>query len=237
MGEVNWTPDEFARLMALPREHPDRVVAEADPAFEAWVRMAGAFETGAGAQLDEDELRRRGAALTTRLERALASERETAEPVRGAPSTLRSGRRGSLVEKLLGWLGTPSGRTALAFGVIAIASVAGWWTVARRDSQEMVRGVESGSSVPRLAEPVTDAGTVVLAWSAVPGADGYRLVFYSPEMGELARLDSLREPRATLRSGALPAGLAGGARVELEVVALTHGDPLSRSRLVPITLP
>jgi hypothetical protein len=237
MGEVNWTPDEFARLMALQPAHPDRVAAEADPAFEAWARMAGAFEASAGGPLDEDELRPRRTELAARLERAMASERDAAEPASGTTRALRSAPSGGILAGVLGWLGTPVGRTALAFGVVAIASVAGWWTLSQREPSALLRGVDSAAGVPRIAEPVASAGTLALSWNAVAGADGYRLVFYSPEMGELARIDALAEPRVTLRAAALPAGLASGARVEVEVVALTHGDPLSRSQVVPVTLP
>ena len=36
MTDTRFTPEEFARLLALPADHPERRRAEADPRFDAW---------------------------------------------------------------------------------------------------------------------------------------------------------------------------------------------------------
>ena len=91
--------------------------------------------------------------------------------------------------------------------------------------------------MPVLAAPALAEGRLGLAWSTVPGADAYRVVFYGAELAQLAQIDSLAWPRCELKAGALPTGLVSGGRVEVEIVALFHGDPLSRSKLRLVTLP
>ena len=93
------------------------------------------------------------------------------------------------------------------------------------------------TAVPVLGAPSLAEGRLGLAWSTVPGADAYRVVFYDAELAPVAQIDSLAGPRCDLEARALPKGLVSGSRVEVEVVALSHGDPLSRSKLRLVTLP
>lgn len=235
MGDVKWTPDEFARILSLPPEHPERRAAQADPAFDGWVRMQVAFETAANAPLSEAELAGPRAELSGRLERALGAPLAGAGTRVGeAPARLHRGE--SLFDRLAGWIGAPAGRAVLAFGVVAIVAASGWWITSRRPESQMVRGTgQPGELV--LAAPALSNGKLALSWNTVPEADGYRVVFYNAELAQVAQVDSLREPRREFEAGALPAGLIGGSRVQVEIVALVHGDPISRSRLRMVTLP
>jgi len=235
MGEVKWTPGEFARIAALPPGHPDRVQAEAEPAFEAWNRMREAFESSAGAPLTEAEMVAPRAELSARLQRELGIAPVSAGARARAAAPPRPERAGAL-DGLLGWLAAPAGRAALALGVVAIVAAGGWWLSSRPVAPPALRGADT-SGVPVLAEPEVSGGRLVLSWTAAPGADAYRVVFYDAELAETARIDSVTSPRCELVAGALPRGLASGGRVTVEIVALAHGDPLSRSRPLQVTLP
>lgn len=197
--------------------------------------MQAAFESSANAPLSEAEMAGPRAELAARLERALgAAPAGAGNDVGAAPA--RSQRGDGLFDRLAGWLGAPAGRAALAFGMVAIVAASGWWISSRRPESQRVRGAgPSGALV--LAAPVLTNGRLALAWNTVPEADGYRVVFYSADLAQVAQVDSLREPRCEFEAGALPAGLTGGSRVQVEIVALAHGDPVSRSRLRMVTLP
>ena len=237
MGDVNWSPEDFARILSLPPAHPDRLAAESDLAFEAWVRMHEAFESRTGGPLNEAQMAGPRAELTARLQGTLGlPPSKSRSQAREAAAPATPARSGGVLDGLLGWLGAPAGRAALAFGVLVIVAASGWWITSRPPETPAIRGGDT-TGVPVLAEPASANGRLDLSWSTVPGADGYRVVFYDAELAQVAQIDSLRQARCELRAGVLPSGLASRARVEVEVVALSHGDPLSRSRLRSITLP
>ncbi len=230
MGDVKWTADDFARILSLPPEHPERRAAEKDPAFDAWERMQAVFESSQDAPLSEAEIAGPRAELSARLQRTLG----IAMP--GASAPARSVRSHGESGGWLGWFGAPAGRAALAFAVVAIVAASGWWISSRSPQEPAIRCGGSADALV-LGEPDSAAGKLGLSWSAVPGAESYRVVFYDAELAEVARMDSVREPRLELLPGSLPAGLTAGARVEVEIVAIVHGDPVSRSRLRQVTLP
>jgi hypothetical protein len=232
MGDVRWTPEEFARLLSLPEGHPDRIAAEADPAFDAWRRMSEAFVRNDAGPLDEADLAGPRAELSARLERELGIA-----PA-GAPARRRSviPARGSWLDAFFGPRGGPAPRAALALAVLSVVALAGWWVMARPPGAPALRGAPPPEGVV-LAPPVRTGPSLELHWAVVTGADAYRVVFYDATLAEVARVDSLVAPMLVLSSSALPAGLVAGARVEVEVVALSRGDPVGRSRLSPVTLP
>ena len=237
MGDVNWTPEDFARILALPPEHPERRAAEADPAFDAWIPMLAAFESSTSGPLSEAEMAGPRAKLSARLERKLGfAPAKAGARASGTVSQARPVRGGGVLDDLLGWFGAPAGRAALAFGVVAIVAASGWWLTMQRSEPPAMRGGDT-TAVPVLASPVLAKGRLGLAWNTVPGADSYRVVFYDAELAQVAQIDSLAGPRCELKAGALPQGLVSGGRVEVEIVALFHGDPLSRSKLRLVTLP
>lgn len=225
MSGADWTPDEFARLMALSPDHPERVAAEADPAFVAWARMAGVFESGDGAPLDEAALAPRRAELARRLERELRPVADVAP------------RRAGWFERFVAGWATPPGRAAFAFAALVCVASAGWWLMANRDAGEPMRGAPTEVREVRWLEPARADGKLRLRWDAVPGAERYELVFHSAELVELARVDAGASTDREFAAGSLPAGLAAGARIEVEVVAIARGDELARSRLVELQLP
>ena len=81
------------------------------------------------------------------------------------------------------------------------------------------------------------AGALELAWPAVPGADGYRVLLLGADLGEVGRIDLGDATTWTVRRDSLPAGLAPGAAISVEVQALEHGVELSSTPARAIRLP
>jgi hypothetical protein len=223
--------------MALPQDHPERLAASREPAFDAWVRMHTTFADSQNAPLPPSEMAGPRAELSSRLERDLGLRRLGVAPadragVRG--NHQRTGWGGLFVA----WFSTPAGRVTLGFAAFAIVMGATLWMTHRPSGEEsMIRGDDRSAGAPVLTAPVAHHGALELKWSAAPGADAYRLVLYAADLSELAKLEPTSATSVTLRAGALPAGLPSGSRVVAEVVALRGGDPISRSKLRPITLP
>jgi len=80
-------------------------------------------------------------------------------------------------------------------------------------------------------------GSLALHWSAAPEAERYAVVFVSPDLTEIARVEDLAEPSLDLSGASLPPGLDPGSDVLYRVVAMRGGDEIARSRTVAITLP
>lgn len=225
MSGADWTPDEFARLMALPPDHHERLAAERDPAFSAWARMAGVFESNEAAPLDEAALAPRRAELARRWRAGLR------------PAALSTPVRSGWFERLVAAWAAPPRRAALVFvALVGVASV-GWWAVANRDGGEPVRGAPTEAREVHWREPLHTAGALSLRWDALPGAERYELVFHSAELNEVARVDVGAATSREWAASALPAGLASGVRVEVEVVAFAKGDEIARSSLREVELP
>lgn len=125
-------------------------------------------------------------------------------------------------------------RFALAAAAVAIVAAAGWWSVGRLQERPAVRGSGTAQSIELRSQPT--AGGIELSWTPVAGATMYRLVFFGPDLSEQARVDSLVTTRFTLRSDRLPAGLARGRTVRVEVAAVLPYDTFA-SKSVSIALP
>jgi hypothetical protein len=219
MSDPRFTPEEFARLLSLPPDHPDRRRAESDPGFEAWQRMLREFESPDAEALPKDEAAWADAELEARLADAIAPAQNARRerPVRRA------------------WWQLPATRPALAFASLAVVTFAAWWGMGRGPESPVARGVESAPLEWREARE--SQGTLPLEWTAAPGADSYRLVFSSARLEEVARVEGLTSTRYALDPTALPAGLERGRDVVVEVQALHGADVLLTSRSRPLRIP
>jgi len=229
MTPERYTPDEFARLMALPDGHPDRQSAEQSAQFRAWRLMLREFEQPEAALASPSELESAAREVEARVARAL-----TARAAAGAEAPRhRTVPHRALVASLVAWFRRPAMRPALA--VVAVVLVAGvaLWSSTRGPATRAVRGPSEASSFV-LNAPRAVPGGIELTWTPVPDAEAYRVVFYGTDLQESARVDGLTRPGLLLHADALPAGLPHGGHVMAEVTALRHGDPIvtSASRLV-----
>jgi hypothetical protein len=222
------TAETFARLASLPEDDPERQRWAASPEFEARLRLWREFESPAGGRLSAEEARSAARELGQRMEGAVR-----AGVPRGDHETVRSQmarREGpSWFQRMFG---APP-RMALAFASILVIGVATTWFLARERTRPVERGATEHAAIQLLPERATPNG-VELSWTAVSGADGYRVIFYGADLNEIARIDRVTETRIELRSAALPAGLIPGHEVLAEVSAL-HGEDaiaISKSRLI-----
>lgn len=113
----------------------------------------------------------------------------------------------------------------------------GWWFLSSRMPAPGTRLEFRDEGPLRVSEPLANAEGATLTWSAVPGAEAYRLVFLGREMQELARVELDADTALALRRDALPQGLVPGTQAFLEVTALRQGATLARSRGRTIQLP
>lgn len=246
MSELRYSPEEFARLMSLPKEHPDRQRAEDTPMFDAWVRMHAEFDAPRDVPISPGERSGAVAELTARLERAIGVSVSTADVEtqwrdRGRPAvpadSMDSAAGGGILDAITRWFTTPALRPVLAGGIAVVLAGVVWWSVSRGPAPRVERSVEARDGAPVLAPPRPVEGGVELSWSATPGADAYRLAFLGSDLREIARLDGLAGTSVVLKSDALPDGVQPGAEVQLEVTALLRGDPLAVSKTRSIRLP
>ena len=228
MSDGRITPDEFARLIALPESHPDRRRAEATAEFAGMKAMFAAFEADAAAQSSED------GAIRDDLARRMSSSlpATTAGPAgRTAPRAARAPRTGG------GWLAALFGPVAVrsvGFAALVVVAGLGVWTMARRPREDVVRGERANAfAITATARP----GALDLGWPAVAGADAYRVVLLGTDLGEVARFDLGDATRWSIRRDSLPAGLASGAAISVEVQALQRGVQLSTTPAREIRLP
>lgn len=220
MTDERLSPDEFARLLSLPENHPDRLRVASTPEFVARVRLLREFEAPSDDLLPPD-----GLSAARELEARLA---------RGGGAPAPRETRGAVVRALIGLFGgTP--QRALAFASVLVIAMTGTWLMTREAPDRAVRGGSHGSAI-EIAAPRATANGIELSWTPMAGADAYRVVFYASNLEELARVGPIHGTRLELRSGALPAGLRAGTDVLAEVTALRGEDPIATSspRLVSL---
>jgi len=150
------------------------------------------------------------------------------------------GRREPVRGGLFDFLRTPAWRPAFAALLLVVAGT--WFTtsVLRRKEPPVMRGPGSVLQEGEIALSAPEkgpGGSLALHWSAAPEAERYAVVFVSPDLTEIARVEDLAEPSLDLSGASLPPGLDPGSDVLYRVVAMRGGDEIARSRTVAITLP
>ena len=229
MSEGRITPEEFAQLMALSDSDPERRRAEGTAEFAGMKAMLAAFESEAVTSAGDD------AAIRGELARRLASQLPSPAAGRAAPPLPRAaktqrGNSGGWLAALFG----PVGARAAAFAVLLVVAALGVWTMKRGPHEDVIRGEHAGTFAI-TATP--GSGTLDLTWPAVSGADGYRAILLGADLGEISRIDLGNATTWTLRHDSLPAGLASGAAISVEVQALQKGVELSSTPARAIRLP
>lgn len=232
-------PEHLGAFEGLPTDDPR--VRNLGPRARAQLRAYRDFvapgEAPEGVRVADAEARL-GETIERELGIILGGESEDA--ARAAPQPQGGPRRAGGF--LSAWFAP---RSRVAFAVAALVVVAGgaWIVTSMRQGTEpplMRGGVPAGREGPLQAivspTQVPDGG-VRLEWSPLPEADGYRVVFLSADLAEVARVAEVHETHLDLRPGALPIGLASGARLLWRVVAMRGADELARSRTLAITVP
>jgi hypothetical protein len=228
------SPEEFARLMSLSPDHPDRIRAAATPEFAALSTMWSDFEqsvsmpaSAGDVESARTELRRR---IDPVLERGAPVLSDAGLAAREGPQSDAGG--GGLATLLRG----PAARFGLTFAGLALVAGMAWWWSGAGDQGRAVRGESSntgfGFSSIRMAP-----GAVLLEWRPEAGADAYRITFLGPDLREIARLDEVHSTDIALQADALPAGLKSGKRVAIELVALRGGDSIATAPARSVRLP
>ena len=219
MNTDRLTPEEFARLVALPENDPERVRAAHRPDFEAHLRLYREFESP-----------------TAVPEHAPADARQLAARVLDNVRPERAREGPSWLAGLVHFFAQPAPRAALALGaLVVVAGTATWFAGRNAGPDRAVRG-EAGSTFV-IAEPRKLPNGLELSWTAVPGATGYRVLFYGADLHEITRVDQLKETRLLLDPAALPAGLTAGQEVLVEVSALSGTDPMVTTSNRAVRLP
>ena len=246
-------PDAFARLMALPEDHPDRHRAASAPGFEARRRLYEQFAAREQDLMSAAELSSAEHELGRRLERAIGATQSTAPHGGGAPSTLapsapgapRPGTldRGDRGDRGHGWLTSlrefwrqPAPRAAWSLAAAVLLVATATWIVMRRPARETLRSAPPTEQLV-IGEPRLQDQSLELSWTAVPGADAYRLVFFGSDLTEIASVNDLVAPAYVLERSALPSGLAPAQEVMTQVIAMRTGEPLAKSRPRSIRVP
>jgi len=234
------TPDEFARLVVLPEDHPDRRRWQGSAVFESRLRLHDRFVAGDATSLDAVSRADAERELGARIARELVAEHPPREPGHGERARERvldlraGGRRRSP---------GPDGRTRahgrgaiLALAAVLVVVAAATWVVVRPPERRVVRSVTTTERLA-LAAPRVTAGGIALEWTAVPEADHYDVVFYGSDLNEIARVKDLATPRLVLGPGALPAGLSHGQDVLAGVIATRAGDTIAASKTRGLRVP
>lgn len=199
------SPEEFARLVALPPDHPERLLAEQSPEFAARQRLLEAFESQAQDVAGSADAASAGRELVARLTRAAPM----------APSTTRRHA----------WR-TPRFAVAAA-AALALAASSLWWA-ARPRPEPAVRG-DAGASEFVLLAPVVVRDGVELRWTPATGADRYRILLHGADLREVARIEVEAGTRVVLRPASLPREIASGSELLAEVEAMRRGEPIGRT--------
>ncbi len=225
--------ESLARVAALPAGHAERAHLDGCARCRSLLEMLREFEAPthapAGARFADAD----AALRATLADLAAEGEPDPAPPV-AARARRPEARRGWLARLLAA---APLPRFAAAFAALSVVVLAAL-LLGRGPAPDTLRAAAPGGAAAfTAAAPRTVGGGVELAWTAVAGADRYRVVFLDPTLAALARVDAGPVTRLVLRADALPAGLAHGATVGWQVEALAGDDvratTATRALLVP----
>ncbi len=222
MSPEPWTPEEFARLMALPEGHPERERAKASPAFEAWCRMHEVFSAPTPTAAETAEL----AATDAELARRLAAARP-------APAEVRSLVRERAARR--GW-DAPAIRFAVAAALLVVVGTTAWLGT-QGPGDRRLRGDGQQPGAFELAVPRLTSEGEVLEWAPSARAESYRIVFYGHALEEIAHVDVASGTRYVLRPGALVPGLVAGDTVRAVVQAVHAEAVLETSPMRELRVP
>lgn len=203
------THEQFAWLMSLPPDHPERLAWSGRPEFESMRALYEQFESPPAPAADDRAAREAEAEMERRFRDALPSE--PVAPARPARPAARETARPW-------WSVIP--RPAYAMAAVVIVAAAGALYLTRPRVQEF-RGAEGA---PVILEPRRIEGGLEIRWTPVAGAASYRLSFVDDSMLEIAAVEARSGTSYRLESSALPPGLEHGARVMVQVRPVRDGE-------------
>jgi hypothetical protein len=205
------TPEQFAWLMSLPADHPERVAWSGRPEFESMRLLYDQFEGARGSSVSDGALREAEVVLERRFRDAPQSES------RLDPAGARPARQGKTPRPW--WDVIP--RPAFAMAAAMIVVVAGVWLAARPRSTAL-RGAQDA---PVILEPRHVAEGLEIRWTPVAGAGSYRLSFVDDSMREIVAVEDWPGTSYRLKTSALPPGLGHGASVIFQVQPVRGAAP------------
>lgn len=236
MSERPFEPPDTDELAGLEDLSPDdpRVIAQG-PRVRAQLRAYRDFVAPdtlpEGARADDAEER-----LGRMLERELGIPASQPSAARAeTPRIPVASEPQGFWTRLLG----PRMRPAIGFAAVLVVLGVVWMVRPRPAQEPVLRGTQTPASPTELASATVTRsdGSVRLEWLAVAGASSYRVVFLSPDLSEIARVNDLHDTRFDLIDGSLPSGLTPHAPVLWRVHAMSGGDELARSKTISITTP
>lgn len=245
MNDRRIEPEDLGGLEGLPPDDPRTRALEGQPRARAQLRAYRDFvapgDAPDGARVPEAEAQLKEA-LERELGVTIAGDAEDAggraaqrRPKAGASTALpRRGGFWSVFEPRL--------RPAFALAALVIVAGGAWlFTATRREGGPIMRGsappVVQGGLVVRAAPERLADGSLRLSWTPAAEAESYAVVFLSPGLVEIVRVDGLRDTFFDLEPRALPAGLERGSRVLWRVVAMRGVDEVGRSPVAALTVP
>jgi hypothetical protein len=202
--------EQIGEVAALPEDHPQRRHAQSCPRCRSLVASYQDFlraEAVAGSGVEKAR-----AVLDARI-RADAQRWAGAR----APASSQSWWRG--------WL-KPAPLLAVA-AVAAIAAVMVW--NARSPEESALRDGDTAAQPFSLQAPRVDAESIHLSWTPMPGADGYQVRIYGPDLSEVYRHPATSQTDIVVPRSALPAGLPPSLDLTWRVYALSGGDQVEAS--------
>lgn len=220
------SPELLPELAELPESDPRRRHLESCPACQARLADYRDFMAG-GAPCPPQELRKALGALDAGLRAAIAES---------APPEARRDRAG------LRRLEHPALRVGLALAAILLLLVALNALPRGAHKREIRLRVDdelpqTGHGLRLLAPELPAGGGLLLRWSPVAGADGYRVRLLAADLSPLAEHDRGAATELRLLPAELRA-LLGDARVLVwQVEARAGGDPLAQSAPATVALP
>jgi hypothetical protein len=227
--------EELGRVAMLPAGHPERRHLDDCTRCQALLVMLRAFETPAGAPEGAD-FKGADPRLRATIDELVSEGHEEPElpPARAERAGAPAGGRGWR------WPGLAGPRLAWAFAAMIVvggASVTLWRVYAPPATMRATPSEQEGVA-PFASEPARPVeGGVELRWDSLPGATGYRVVFFDSTLRELARLEPTGATRLRLRADSLPAGLARGGVVGWQVEALAGNDRIASTSTRALRVP
>ncbi len=135
------------------------------------------------------------------------------------------------------WIFGAGARPALAAAAVLVVAGASWWWTARPREYATVRGAAPAQAAATVWPPRAAGDVVEFRWSPTAGADAYRLALVGPALEIVFTRDTGAETTLVVPRAALPAALAPGAEVQIEVTALAHGAAIAVARSGVLSLP
>ncbi|MGH7740656.1 MAG: hypothetical protein ACRENS_01390 [Candidatus Eiseniibacteriota bacterium] len=207
--------EQLSELNRLPAGDSRRSHLDGCARCQARLIALNDFVAPGELELSEQELRSAEQELSRRRE--LGGALQSFAP-RGSSSRLG---------RLFSW------RPALAAAAVLIA-VAGMWMMMRPGGEPALRGARDGDWQPKID---SGGGATIIRWSAVAGADGYRLEFFDASLQPIAHLDAGAVLTSRLAADSLPAGLHAHSEVLVRIDALRGSDVIAESRGTPLRVP